>query len=134
MNPRQRRHDIDWLRVLGMLTVFLFHCARFFDESDWHVKNAQLSFGHHLLAYANRAVLPFYVLHQPVIVILGYYLAHWRAGVALKFAVIASTSFVVIVALYELAIRRSDVLRLLFGMKLKPVRSYDERDLAQDLA
>jgi peptidoglycan/LPS O-acetylase OafA/YrhL len=40
-----RRYDIDWLRVLGMLIVFLFHCARFFDEADWHVKNNQLSFG-----------------------------------------------------------------------------------------
>jgi glucan biosynthesis protein C len=42
---RTRRNDIDWLRVLAMLSVFLFHCARFFDLEDWHVKNPQLSFG-----------------------------------------------------------------------------------------
>ena len=41
----ERHTDIDWLRVLGMLTVFLFHCARFFDEAHWHVKNNQLTFG-----------------------------------------------------------------------------------------
>lgn len=29
-----RRYDIDWLRVLGMLFVFLFHCARYFDADD----------------------------------------------------------------------------------------------------
>jgi hypothetical protein len=40
-----RRHDIDWLRVLGMMTIFLFHCARYFDNDDWHVKNPQLSEG-----------------------------------------------------------------------------------------
>jgi len=40
-----RRNDIDWLRVLAMLSVFLFHCARFFDYEDWHVKNPELSFG-----------------------------------------------------------------------------------------
>ena len=40
-----RRNDIDWLRVLAMLSVFLFHCARFFDFEDWHVKNPQTSFG-----------------------------------------------------------------------------------------
>ncbi|MDH5743272.1 MAG: acyltransferase family protein [Candidatus Aminicenantes bacterium] len=45
MATHQRRHDIDWLRVLAMLSVFLFHCARFFDYEDWHVKNLQTSFG-----------------------------------------------------------------------------------------
>lgn len=45
MAVHERRHDIDWLRVLAMLSVFLFHCARFFDYEDWHVKNLQTSFG-----------------------------------------------------------------------------------------
>ena len=40
-----RRHDVDWLRVLGILTVFLFHCARFFDTEDWHVKSPRTSPG-----------------------------------------------------------------------------------------
>jgi glucan biosynthesis protein C len=35
---KERRHDIDWLRVLATLTIFLFHCARFFDTFDWHIK------------------------------------------------------------------------------------------------
>jgi fucose 4-O-acetylase-like acetyltransferase len=38
-----RRHDVDWLRVLGMMVVFLFHCARFFDTGGWHVKSARTS-------------------------------------------------------------------------------------------
>ena len=41
----QRRYDIDWLRVLAMLTIFLFHNARFFDSGYWHIKNAEHSFG-----------------------------------------------------------------------------------------
>jgi len=45
MDKPQRRYDIDWLRVLAMLTIFLYHCARFFNEEDWHVKNNELSFG-----------------------------------------------------------------------------------------
>ena len=45
MTTHERRHDIDWLRVLAMLAVFLFHCARFFDYEDWHVKNLQTSIG-----------------------------------------------------------------------------------------
>src|SRR5262249_16902539 len=34
-----RRYDLDWLRVLVILTVFIFHCGRFFDTDGWHVKN-----------------------------------------------------------------------------------------------
>ena len=35
----QRRYDLDWLRVLTILVVFIFHSGRFFDEWGWHVKN-----------------------------------------------------------------------------------------------
>ena len=41
----QRRHDIDWLRAFGMVSVFIYHCARFFDLGGWHVKNPQSSLG-----------------------------------------------------------------------------------------
>ncbi|MFX1317236.1 MAG: acyltransferase family protein [Promethearchaeota archaeon] len=35
----ERRYDLDWLRIIAILLVFIFHCARFFDSEDWHVKN-----------------------------------------------------------------------------------------------
>jgi peptidoglycan/LPS O-acetylase OafA/YrhL len=35
---KERRYDIDWLRVIAMLTVFVFHCSRFFCNEDWHLK------------------------------------------------------------------------------------------------
>ncbi len=41
----ERRYDVDWLRVLAIGMIFLFHCARFFDSYDWHVKNLTLSHG-----------------------------------------------------------------------------------------
>jgi len=40
----ERRYDIDWLRILAILAVFFFHCARFFDPTDWHLKNVEQSF------------------------------------------------------------------------------------------
>jgi glucan biosynthesis protein C len=43
MTTRQRRYDLDWLRVLAFLGVFFYHCSRFFDEGDWHIKNSQAS-------------------------------------------------------------------------------------------
>ena len=39
----QRRYDLDWLRVLAFSGVFLYHCSRFFNQSDWHIKNATTS-------------------------------------------------------------------------------------------
>jgi peptidoglycan/LPS O-acetylase OafA/YrhL len=34
---------LDWLRVLALLGVFVFHTFRPFDTGDWHVKNAEQS-------------------------------------------------------------------------------------------
>jgi peptidoglycan/LPS O-acetylase OafA/YrhL len=36
---KERRYDIDWLRVIAMLAVFVYHCTRFFDPVGWHIKN-----------------------------------------------------------------------------------------------
>ncbi|MFX1408805.1 MAG: acyltransferase family protein [Promethearchaeota archaeon] len=35
----ERRYDLDWLRIIAIFLVFIYHCARFFDSEDWHVKN-----------------------------------------------------------------------------------------------
>jgi len=37
--PVQRRYDLDWLRVLGILLVFAFHSSRFYNVEEWNVKN-----------------------------------------------------------------------------------------------
>ena len=33
----QRRNDLDWMRVLLILSVFIYHSARPFQGGDWHV-------------------------------------------------------------------------------------------------
>jgi hypothetical protein len=38
----------------------------------------------------------------------------------LKWAIIAASSFVIIIALYEFLVRRFNLLRFLFGMKVLP--------------
>jgi peptidoglycan/LPS O-acetylase OafA/YrhL len=38
-----RLHYLDWLRVLAILGVFLFHAVHPFDATDWHIKNADQS-------------------------------------------------------------------------------------------
>ena len=69
------------------------------------------------LQHANEAVLPFYVMHQTVILVVGYFVVQSGLPDLLKWVVIAASSFAIIVSLYEFVIRRVNVLRVLFGMK-----------------
>jgi glucan biosynthesis protein C len=77
-----------------------------------------LSFNSKVLAYANEAVLPFYILHHAVVYVVGYQVIQWSGNAGSKFILIFVTSFVIIVAIYEALIRRANVLRFLFGMKV----------------
>ena len=78
-----------------------------------------LNFNTPFLKYANEAVLPFYILHQTVIVILGYFVVGWALPSLLKFVFILSASFVIVIGVYEFLVRRYNLLRFLFGMKLR---------------
>lgn len=69
------------------------------------------------LSYANEAVLPFYILHQTVLLCIGYYVTRWQISDPAKFALISLSSFAVILLIYEFLIRRVNLMRILFGMK-----------------
>jgi len=79
-----------------------------------------LNFNTPFLKYANEAVLPFYILHQSVIVFLGYYILQWAIPDWLKFILILTASFLVTISIYEFLVRRHNMLRFLFGMKPLP--------------
>ena len=96
----------------------------FYSLCGWCVILAILGFGmRHLtrtlpaLQYANEAVLPFYVMHQTVLLTVGYFIVATSIPDILKFVVIAVVSFGIIAGLYEFLIRRYNALRFLFGMK-----------------
>lgn len=72
------------------------------------------------LAYCHEALLPFYILHQPVIVALGFALRAVPIPVAVKFPLLLATAFAVTWALYHAAVRRVGLLRFLFGMRPRP--------------
>jgi hypothetical protein len=38
-----RLHYIDWLRILAILGVFLFHAVHPFDDFEWEIKNVETS-------------------------------------------------------------------------------------------
>jgi glucan biosynthesis protein C len=96
---------------------------------SWCLVLAFLGFGmQHLnrsapsLTYATEAVLPFYILHQPVLLSVGYFVVQWSIPDLLKWVVILLASFGIIMVLYEYLVRRFNVMRFLFGMKLVTYR------------
>ena len=77
------------------------------------------------LKYTAEASYPAYVLHQTVIVIIGFYVVQWQASVGVKFATILVLSLVATTLIYDLLIKRWNVTRFLFGMRLnkKPAKA-----------
>jgi len=78
-----------------------------------------LNFQNRLLTYCNEVVLPFYILHQTLILFVGSYVVKWNMGIAPKYLIISVISFILIMAAYELLIRPFNPVRFLFGMKTK---------------
>jgi glucan biosynthesis protein C len=74
------------------------------------------------LNYANEAVLPFYILHQTVILSVAYFVLQWGIPEVLEWAIVVVVSFAIIMAFYEYLVRRWNVMRFLFGMKRLPPR------------
>ncbi len=69
------------------------------------------------LKYAGEAVLPFYILHQTMLLIVGYFVVQWAIPDFVSWLIIFASSFVMIMLTYEFAVRRANFLRFLFGMR-----------------
>jgi glucan biosynthesis protein C len=91
--------------------------------SGWCWVVAILGYGHKFLSVnrkfldtSNELVLPFYVLHQSVIVAVAFYVVGFDLPAIAKFFIIALVAFPIIAALLY-PISRIDWLRFLFGIK-----------------
>jgi len=79
-----------------------------------------LDFTNPTLEYSQEAILPFFIFHQPVIIILAYYAVQWQASLIVKLLFVVIGSFCVTLGIYEFLIRRIAMLRMVFGMKAIP--------------
>lgn len=70
----------------------------------------------------NEAVLPFYILHQTVLLLIGYVVVKWDWNSWGKFGFIASTALFMISITYMLVIRPFNITRYLFGISKKQDR------------
>jgi hypothetical protein len=76
-----------------------------------------LAFDRPLLRSANEGLMPFYILHQTILLCIGYIVMNWDIHDVLKWVIVFVSSFIVIITLYMFLIRKLEVLRFLFGMK-----------------
>jgi peptidoglycan/LPS O-acetylase OafA/YrhL len=78
-----------------------------------------LNFTNRFLKYQGAASYPVYILHQTIIIAIGYFVIRWRIGVFPKFIVIIAGSVLATFALYEVLVKRTNLTRFLFGMRPK---------------
>ncbi len=100
--------------VFDIIAIFL----------SWFSVITVIAFGQHYLnrPYAwlskvNDGLYPFYILHQTVIIAIGYYVCQWEWSIAAKFWTISILTLIICVVFYLVVIRTNPVMRLLFGVK-----------------
>lgn len=76
-----------------------------------------LNFSNDVLKYCNGMLYPFFILHQTVIIILGYYVIELGFSEILEYTIIVVGTFVICYLLYEFFIKKINILRFLFGLK-----------------
>jgi glucan biosynthesis protein C len=134
-----RKQRLLYLAETVILTVIMFMVPEMFEsertgEVFWDVTaiflawacgitavgfaKQYLNFDSEFRKLANEAIFPFYLLHQPVIVVIGYLVTRTDLAVLWKVLLITFASFAIIAGLYWLVIRRINFLRVIFGMRM----------------
>lgn len=129
-----------WLGTTLLLLVPSFLILPYFkfSHNGWFIYKVlaflmSWSIGLTILAYAkkylnkdnawrkklNVAIYPFYLLHQPVIIVVGYFVIQLQFPVLLKAMLIILLSLMVIWTVYRFLIVPFNAMRLMFGMKRK---------------
>jgi glucan biosynthesis protein C len=107
--------QITWSIVSWSAVIFIFSLG---------IK--YLDFTNRLLAYSNEAVLPFFLFHQTIILIVGWFVLPLNIGNLAEFLMIAVVSFPLILFLYEVFVRHINFMRFLFGMAPKQAPTAQE--------
>lgn len=78
-----------------------------------------LNFTNNFLKQANKAVYPFYILHQTLIVSFGYYITQWHLPIFVKLIILIFLTFFSLIFLYRFIIKQFVLTRILYGLKPK---------------
>jgi len=79
-----------------------------------------INFNNHWRKVLNEGIYPFYLLHQPIIIVIGYYLKPWKMPVVLKIVLLIVLSLFASVTIYWGFVKRFNITRFMFGLKPLP--------------
>ncbi|MFX0073437.1 MAG: acyltransferase family protein [Candidatus Hermodarchaeota archaeon] len=88
------------------LIAFLGYGRKYLNKNNSFVK------------YASKIALPFYILHQTIIIIIGFYVIQWNTAILIKYLIITTAALFITVLFCEL-IKTNNITRFMFGMKTK---------------
>ena len=113
--------DIDYNEA-SSITQILIHLIWRANTVLWLLavigfSGAYLNKKNRILTYMNEAVLPWYILHQTVIIVVAMNLAKYSLGGVVEPIIVTLSTFAVCFVGYEL-IKRNKITRFIFGMKL----------------
>ena len=105
----------------------LYGVAWSFDIWSWllallYLGVRWLDFPNRAMAYARDSILPFYVIHHPVVLIVGSFVVATNLGVWPKFGLVVVAGISATLLIYEFGVRRWRLTRLLFGLKAQSRR------------
>lgn len=93
---------------------------------SWFTVITVIAYGQHYLnkphpwlSKINEGLYPFYILHQTVIIWIGYYICQLDWSISLKYWAVSFLTFISCVGFYLVIIRPFNIVRLVFGMKKK---------------
>ncbi|MBM7663021.1 peptidoglycan/LPS O-acetylase OafA/YrhL [Bacillus mesophilus] len=94
----------------------------------FYLANKFLSHNSHFLQYGSEASMPFYVIHQPVIVIVGYFIHDLNWAIPVKLLILIGISFAFNILIYHFVIRHLSVTRIIFGLKSKETKQVGDTE------
>lgn len=117
----------SWVPQPRGFRAFVYYCIAGWNTWCWILFfsgafSRVVHSGGPLLARLGEAVMPFYMLHQTVLLSVAWVLVGAPLHAFAKFLLITTLSFFIIVALYEYVVRRFGVVSILFGMRRQEAR------------
>lgn len=106
--------SLDW-GIFMILRVILVWNILFFIL---YVGDKYLNFTNRTLKYTSEASMPFYVLHQPIIIVLGFSIYNLVWEVPVKLIFLVTVAFAIIMFLFHFLILKNNFLRVLFGLRM----------------
>jgi peptidoglycan/LPS O-acetylase OafA/YrhL len=105
---------VPWSILVNILFTGISWCGALYFL---YQASKYLNYSNRYLAYGNQTIMPFYLIHQPVIIVIAYIVVQWEIGILVKLLVVLLGSFTITIGLVELLIRPFKPMRKLFGMK-----------------